>query len=119
MSNDIFVTLHQRAASTIVVSTEDDGVTEAILGLILQDRVDEIVTVLTTDASEHTFTMTACCDAKCHRTVQGWDLSSATGDDSVARMVEIRCRTSPACTSGEASMLSALPASSSCVRATM
>jgi len=82
-------TLHQRASSTIVVSTEDDGVAEAILRLIFQDRIDEIVTVRTTEASEYTFTVTACCDAKCHRTVQGWDLSSATGDDSVAGMVEI------------------------------
>ena len=89
MSIDEFGTLHDRALATVVISTEDDGVAEAILGLILQDRVDEIVTVLTTDASEHTFTVTACCEAKCHRTVQGWDLSSATGDDSVAGMVEI------------------------------
>lgn len=89
MSIDEFGTLHERASSTIVISTEEDGVVEAILGLILQDRVDEIVTVMTTDASEHTFTVTSCRDGECHRTVQGWDLSSATRDDSVAGMVEI------------------------------
>ena len=81
--------LHERASSTIVISTEDDHVAEAILRLIFQDRIDEIVTVLTTEASEHTLMVTSCFDAKCHRTVQGWDLSSATGDDSVAGMVEI------------------------------
>lgn len=89
MSIDEFGTLHERASSTIVISTEEDDVAETILGLILQDRVDEIVTVLTTDASEHTFTVTSCCDGECHGTVQGWDLSSATGDDSVVGMVEI------------------------------
>jgi hypothetical protein len=82
-------TLHERASSTIVISTEDDHVAEAILRLIFQDRIDEIVTILTREASEHTFMVTSCCDAKCHRTVQGWDLSSATGVDSVAGMVEI------------------------------
>jgi hypothetical protein len=81
--------LHERASSTIVISTEDDHVAEAILRLIFQDRIDEIVTVLTTEASEHTFMVTSCCDANCQRTVQGWDLSSAIGDDSVAGMVEI------------------------------
>ncbi len=89
MSNDAFGTLHERASSTIVISTEDDGVAEAILGLILRDRMGEIVTVLTTEASEHMFTVAACCDGECHRTVQGWDLSSGAGNDSVAGMVEI------------------------------
>lgn len=89
MSSDAFGTLQERASSTIVISTEDDDVAEAILLLILHDRLDEIVTVLTTDASEHTFMMTSCCDDRCHGTVRGWDLSSATGDDSVAGMVEI------------------------------
>ena len=90
MTIDAFGTLHERASSTIVVSTEDDDVAEAILLLILRDRVDEIVTVLTTEASELTFMVTSCCDDRCHGTVRGWDLLSAKGDVSVAGMVEIR-----------------------------
>ena len=55
----------------MVVSVEDDDVAETILLLILRDRIDEIITVHTLDGSEHTFTVTACCDDGLGRAVHG------------------------------------------------
>ena len=71
MSDEQLAALHERASTAFVVSTEDDDVAEAILLLCLRDRVDEIVTVLTVEESEHTFTVTTCCDDQYGRTVRG------------------------------------------------
>ena len=83
MSDDQLAALHERASTAFVVSTEDDDVAEAILLLFLRDRVDEIVTVLTVEESEHTFTVTACCDDQCGRTVRGIAYPTEDGESTV------------------------------------
>ena len=62
---------HEQATSAFVVSVEDDERAESILILVLANLVGEIVTVHTTDGTNHTFTVTACCADRLGRAVRG------------------------------------------------
>lgn len=71
MSDEQFDARQEQTTTAFVVSVEDDDVAEAILLLILENRAGEIVTVHTTDGSDHTFTVTACCGGRFVRAVHG------------------------------------------------
>lgn len=62
---------HEQTTSAFVVCVEDDRVAESILLRILENCAGEVVTVHTTDGSDHTFTVTACCGDRLGRAVRG------------------------------------------------
>ena len=87
MSDERSGARHEQTTSAFVVSVEDDEVAETILLHILENRVGEGVTVHATDGSDHTFTVTACCDDRFGRAVRG--ITYLADDCAPAGVVDI------------------------------
>ena len=78
---------HEQATSAFVISVEDDERAESILLLVLENCAGEIVTVHTTDGTDHTFTVTSCCDDRFGRAVRG--ITYLADDCAPAGVVDI------------------------------